>query len=72
MLTVEQAADQLQVSKSIVYSLIEAGKIACHRIGLGRGTIRMSQDDLDQYLESCKQYQPTRGLSVASSRGERP
>ena len=36
LFTVEQAASQLQVSKSNVYSLIERGKLACHRIGVGR------------------------------------
>lgn len=55
LLTVDQAANRLQVSGSIVYSLIEAGKLACHRIGLGRGTIRISVADLDAFLESCRQ-----------------
>jgi len=55
LLTVEQAAAHLQVSRSIVYSLIECGKLACHRIGLKRGTIRIAVADLDAYLESCRQ-----------------
>ncbi|MEZ6063932.1 MAG: helix-turn-helix domain-containing protein [Planctomycetaceae bacterium] len=54
-LTVEGAANYLQVSRSIIYALIEAGKLACHRIGLGRGTIRISQHDIEAYLESCRQ-----------------
>ncbi|MCB9950051.1 MAG: helix-turn-helix domain-containing protein [Planctomycetaceae bacterium] len=55
LLTVEQAATQLQVSRSVVYALVERGKLACHRIGLGRGTIRIAQSDLDTYLESCRE-----------------
>ena len=54
LLTVEQAAEQLQVSKSIVYSLNEAGRLACHRIGLGRGTIRISTMDIESYLDACR------------------
>lgn len=54
LLTVEQTAKRLQVSKSIVYSLIEAGKLICHRIGLGRGTIRVSAADLESYLADCR------------------
>ena len=55
LFTVEQAASQLQVSKSNVYSLIERGRLACHRIGVGRGTIRISQEDFDAILQSCHQ-----------------
>lgn len=57
LMTVEQAAERLSVSKSIVYGLIEAGKLACHRIGLKRGTIRISASDLDAYLQSTRSSQ---------------
>ena len=52
MLTVTQVAERLQVSRSIVYALIDARKLSCHRIGLGRGTIRISESDLDAYLKN--------------------
>ena len=42
---VSQVAEKLNVSESIVYALIDAGRLACHRIGLGRGTIRVSTED---------------------------
>ncbi|WP_407652641.1 helix-turn-helix domain-containing protein [Aporhodopirellula aestuarii] len=54
VLTVEQVASQLRVSRSLVYSLIEAGKLKCHRIGIGRGTIRLSQADLESFLRNCR------------------
>jgi excisionase family DNA binding protein len=63
MLTVDQTAERLQVSKSIVYSLIERGKLVCYRIGLGRGTIRVSVSDLENFLTNCRD-----GGSSSSSR----
>jgi len=55
MLTVAQVAERLQVSTQIVYALVAEGKILAHRIGLGRGTIRVAEADLQEYLLSCKQ-----------------
>ena len=55
LLTVKQASERLQVSPSMVYALIENGKLGCHRIGLGRGTIRISQSDMESYLAECRQ-----------------
>ncbi len=54
MLKVTQVAEKLNVSESIVYALIDAGRLACDRIGVGRGTIRVSSEDLDIYLASCR------------------
>ena len=54
MLKVSQVAEKLNVSESIVYALIDSGRLACHRIGVGRGTIRVSTEDLDAYLASCR------------------
>ena len=51
---VSQVAEKLNVSESIVYALIDSGRLACHRIGMGRGTIRISTDDLDAFLASCR------------------
>lgn len=49
-----ELAERLKVSLSTVYGLIDAGKIACHRIGCGRGAVRISEEDLAAYLESCR------------------
>ena len=55
MLTVQDVAQQLQVSPQCVYALIEAGRLATHRIGVGRGTIRVSQEDLSAYLATTRE-----------------
>ncbi len=54
MNSVAQVAEQLKVSHQIVYALIEAGKLACYRIGLGRGTIRVSNEQLQLYLDAVR------------------
>ena len=61
MLTVKQVAERLNVSQSIIYSLIDAGQIVCHRIGLGRGSIRIAEDDLARYLKSCRNADSSNG-----------
>ena len=61
MLTVSQVAERLNVSQSIVYSLVDKGLIVCHRIGLGRGAIRISEEDLARYLKSCRDANSSSG-----------
>jgi excisionase family DNA binding protein len=54
VLTVADVADRLQVSRSTIYFLVERGKLAHHRVGRGRGTIRFSEADVEDYLQSCR------------------
>lgn len=54
MHTVEDVAKLLNVAKSTVYSLVESGKLRCYRIGRGRGTVRISEEHLRQYLADCE------------------
>lgn len=54
LLTVAQVAGLLGVSTASVYAMVEAGRLACHRIGLGRGTIRISEADLEDFLDACR------------------
>ena len=54
MLTVKQAADQLGVSPSLVYGLCKEGRIRHERHGLGRGTIRIPPDALDEYRRAAE------------------
>jgi len=54
LLTVQDVAGILKVSKSLVYGLIASGKIPCHRIGNGRGAIRLRRDDLEQFINDCR------------------
>ena len=57
LLTPREVAERLKVSLSTVYGLVESGKLACYRIGLRRGAVRVSEEDLAAYLESCHHSQ---------------
>ena len=54
LLTVKEVARRLRVSASLVYQLVDSGKLGCHRIGNGRGAIRIRPDDVDTYLRTCR------------------
>jgi excisionase family DNA binding protein len=54
VLKVKEVAERLGVSPSTVYSLVEGGRIACHRIGLGRGSIRFTEAQVEEFLQTCK------------------
>jgi excisionase family DNA binding protein len=51
LLSVRGAAEWLSVSVSTIYGLCESGELAHRRIGRGRGCIRFTEEDLQQYLE---------------------
>lgn len=53
MLRVREVADRLNCSLSTVYVLIETGRLPSHNVGLRKG-IRVSEDDLHDYLEQCR------------------
>ncbi len=53
MLTIKAAAERLGVSPSLLYGLCRAGKIRHERFGLGRGTIRIPPEALDEYRRRC-------------------
>ena len=59
-LKVRDTAERLNVSESCVYQLVEAGKLACHRIGGTRGAIRISATDVSEYLVQCRQEREVR------------
>lgn len=50
----KQLAARWGVSKSVVYSIIASGTIPHVRVGLGRGTIRVKEEDADAYLARRK------------------
>ena len=52
--TVAEVASNLKVSRSTVYNAIETGALPHHRFGKGRGTIRISDEQLQQYLNSTQ------------------
>ena len=55
LLTVNDAAAQLNVTPQMVRALIKNGKLGSYKIG--QRSTRISQEDLDKYLESCKMNQ---------------
>ncbi len=54
-MTVDEVAKKLEISVSLAYRLVESGKLRCCRHGLGRGVIRVSEDQLAEYLSSAEQ-----------------
>ena len=49
---VREAAERLEVSVSTVYAMVARGKLRCSRVGVGRGVIRISEDQLAEYLRA--------------------
>ena len=54
LLSVSAVAELLGVSPSLVYQIVEAGKIPFHRVGIGRGSIRFQHEDVRGYIETCR------------------
>lgn len=52
-MTVKQAAERLEISPSLVYSLVAGGKLRYCRVGHGRGRIRIPEDAIGEYLARC-------------------
>jgi excisionase family DNA binding protein len=54
VLTVAEVAGRLRVSPGAIYAAIQAGRLRAFRFGTrGRGTYRVTEENLRQYLESC-------------------
>jgi len=54
MLKVSEVSRRLNVSQGCVYELIARGRLPCHRIGLGRGAIRVLEEDLNRFLAATR------------------
>lgn len=54
MLKVSEVALRLQVSRTCVYQLVEKKKLVSHRIGLGRGAIRILEEDLASFVSASR------------------
>ena len=66
MLTVTQVAERLNLSKQCVYALIDSGELASHRFGKRRGTIRISEADLNEYVTASRQEMAEKPIRRAS------
>ena len=51
MLDVKQVASRINVSASMIYSLVSRGLLKCHRIGR---CVRFTDEQIKRYLESCE------------------
>ncbi len=51
---VREAADRLELSPATVYSLVASGKLRHFRVGLGRGSIRIAEEHLAEYLQAAE------------------
>jgi excisionase family DNA binding protein len=52
-LTVKEAAGRLQVSAGTIYQLCAEKRLAHVRVGSGRGTIRISEEALEQFVRGA-------------------
>jgi excisionase family DNA binding protein len=54
--TVNEICADLKISKALVYQMVESGELPCYRLGGKgrRGTIRVSEADLAEFLKSRK------------------
>jgi excisionase family DNA binding protein len=58
MLTVRECSKAMGISQALVYALCASGKIRHERHGLGRGTIRISEEALAEYRKTCQAEPP--------------
>jgi excisionase family DNA binding protein len=58
MLTVAEVAKRLSVSRNTVYQLVQRGDLVAHRVGLGRGAVRVTPEELDAFLARSRQAPP--------------
>ena len=52
LLTVKEVAKRLGVSASTIYGLVSSGELPAHRIGVGRGAIRIVVLEVERYLDA--------------------
>ena len=52
MLRAKQISERLNLSLATVYALVADGSLPHHKIG---GAIRIAEDDLKRFVESCRQ-----------------
>jgi excisionase family DNA binding protein len=53
LLTVKQVAERLGVSQATIYEMCARRKLTHLRLGVGRGTIRLRDEDLDAFLQEA-------------------
>lgn len=54
LLTVRESAGRLGCSEALVYLLCSQRKLLHVRLGTGRGTIRIPEEELEGFLKNCR------------------
>lgn len=52
-MSIKDVAARLGISVATTYAIVAAGKLRCHRIGLGRGCIRISEEQVAEFLRGA-------------------
>jgi excisionase family DNA binding protein len=68
MMKVTEAAAKINASPSFVYAAISDGRLRCFRIGKGQGGIRISEEQLQGFLQATEKN----GESVPPKPAPRP
>jgi excisionase family DNA binding protein len=63
--TVKEAADLLRCSSSFLYGLLASGRLKHYVLGEGQGGVRISSDQIDDYLRSVERGGPRPAESPA-------
>jgi len=66
MLTVKEVANRLGVSPGLIYALVRCRRIRSERFGTGRGTIRISEEALEEFRQTCVAEVEEAGAVVAA------
>jgi excisionase family DNA binding protein len=68
LITPLEAAEQMRVSRSTVYALVEEGTLKAIRIGQKgkRGKLLISQDEIERFLKLCRATQSIRKITFLS------
>jgi excisionase family DNA binding protein len=53
MMKIADVAKRLGVSLACVYEIAGNGQLQCYRFGTGRGTIRISEEQFQQFLKNA-------------------
>lgn len=54
LLRIAEVAERLAVGRGTVRALLRKGKLKHHRIGAGRGSYRISEEHLAEFLEGAE------------------
>lgn len=64
LFTVGQVAGRLNVSIPTVYRMVQGGRLEHFRVGCGRGTIRVSEAQIQRFLARAERSIPSRSVKA--------